>query len=118
MPDRNIQQQLGRMVKPAPSAAEVRSVAPMKLVTRDWPWNVTGPVSTGKYRVTTRSSCSATGKATGSLSSSAPLLMVAEPAPENVSWRTLAGTMSDRSSAVAVFGRAMVARPTWMACWP
>ena len=54
--------------------------------------------------MTTRSLSSATGNANGSLSSSAPRFMVAEALPVKVSGRTEAGSMSERSSAVAVFG--------------
>ncbi|GAA2710961.1 hypothetical protein GCM10010429_27120 [Micromonospora olivasterospora] len=118
MPDRNIQQQLGRMVNPVPAADPVRSVAPMKVVCRFVPWNVTGPVSTGKYSVTTRSSCSPTGKSSGSLSSSAPRFMAAEAEPSKASSRTLPASTSDRSSGVDASGRAIVARPTLTACSP
>ncbi len=106
------------MVNPVPSAAPVRSPAPMKLACWDCPWNVVGPVGVGKCRVTTRSLSSATRKVNGSLSSSAPRFMVAVVAPVKVSGRTDAGSMSERSSGVAVFGRATVARPTLTACSP
>ena len=98
------------MVNAAAAAAAAWSPSASQVSCWASEWSVAGPVRSGRYTLTARSSSGSTRMATGSLRSCAPAGITTDVLPPNVTGRTWPSTAADPGSRGSA--SATVTRPT------